>query len=194
MEIALNPERRYTYADYLTWADGVRKEILNGIVKIMSPAPARLHQRISRCLTDQFSQFLKRKKCEVYYAPFDVRLPKLDQASDDAIYTVVQPDICIVCDPEKLDDRGCIGAPELIAEIVSPGSATRDIKEKFVIYEEAGVLEYWIVRPEEKSVEVFLLSEKGKYELGGIYTETDKVPVAILNKELEIDLAEVFFE
>ena len=194
MEISLSPDKRYSYADYLTWADQVRREILNGIVKLMSPAPARMHQKVSMRILKPFINFLDHKKCEVYHAPFDVRLPKMGSTENTAIYTVVQPDICVVCDQSKLDNRGCLGAPDLIVEIVSQGSAIRDIKEKFEIYQEAGVLEYWIVRPEDPSVEVFLLSQAGKYEHKGIHTVGDLVPVSIFNGELLVDLAEVFRE
>ena len=102
--------------------------------------------------------YLENKKCEVFHAPFDVRLPLMGATENEAIYTVVQPDICVVCDPSKLDTRGCLGAPDLIIEIVSPNNAGRDIKEKYDIYEKAGVFEYWIVRPSDQTVEVYLLS------------------------------------
>jgi len=194
MENILSSDKRYTYADYLTWADNVRRELFDGIIKLMSPAPARRHQEVSGNLFLQFGVFLKKKKCRVYQAPFDVRLPKADSDTDEETYTVVQPDICIICDPAKLDSRGCIGAPDLIVEIVSPGSAGRDIKEKFDLYEQAGVLEYWIVRPYDQSVEVYLLSENGRYLRGGSYVFEDCVPVSIFGHELQIDLAEVFEE
>ena len=194
MELSISSERRYSYADYLTWIDNVRREIFDGIVKLMSPAPARLHQQISTQLMWQLSTFLRQKKCKVYHAPFDVRLPQADVKDNDQIYTVVQPDICVICDISKLDEQGCLGAPDLIIEIVSPSSASRDIKEKFEIYQKSGVREYWIVRPYDKSAEVFLLSDKGKYELRGIYVSGDLVPVSIFNDQLEINLTEVFEE
>ncbi|MDR2692515.1 MAG: Uma2 family endonuclease, partial [Dysgonamonadaceae bacterium] len=124
-------------------------------------------------------------------APFDVRLPKSGETADNKIYTVVQPDICVVCDPQKLDDNGCIGAPDLIVEIQSPSTAKRDLNEKFFKYEEAGVKEYWVVYPKEKALTVFLLQENGKYNDGTTYEYEGKVPVSIF-KGLEIDLKELF--
>jgi len=192
MELKLSLNQKYSYADYLTWIDDVRKELFNGIVKLMSPAPAYMHQKISGNLYLQFGNYLKKKQCQVFHAPFDVRLPKQGETDDAKIHTVVQPDICIVCDRAKLDARGCLGAPDLIVEIVSPGSAGRDIKEKFQIYEEAGVWEYWIVRPEEQSVTVFLLGADGLYQRGVSYVNGDKILVSIFKNELVVDLSEIF--
>ena len=194
MELSLSPDKRYTYSDYLTWADNVRRELFDGIIKIMSPAPAYLHQKVSGNLFLQFGNYLKKRKCQVFHAPFDVRLPKLETTENEQIYTVVQPDLCIVCDRSKLDARGCLGAPDLIIEIVSLGNAARDIKEKYEIYEQAGVLEYWLVRPYEQSTEVFILNERGKYERGGTYITGDFVPVSIFGEDFKIDLSDIFEE
>jgi len=192
MELKLSLNQKYSYADYLTWIDDVRKELYNGIVKLMSPAPAYMHQKISMRISNEFYNYLKKKQCQVFHAPFDVRLPKQGETEDAKIFTVVQPDICIVCDRAKLDARGCLGAPDLIVEIVSPGSVGRDIKEKFQIYEEARVLEYWIVRPEEQSVTVFLLGADGRYGSVVSYVNGDKIPVSIFKNELVVDLTDIF--
>ena len=191
----LNPDlnKRYSYADYLTWLDDVRRELFNGFIQLMSPSASRIHQKISRKLVRYLDNYLYKKECEVYYAPSDVRLPKLQsEKSDKQIYTVVQPDIFVVCDPEKLDDRGCCGAPDLIIEIVSPQNAKRDVHDKFKIYEEHGVLEYWIVFPNDQTVNVFLLNESRKYQNIGLYAGDDKIPVNIFNGDLQVDLTEVF--
>jgi Uma2 family endonuclease len=189
----LDLNKRYTYADYLTWMDDVRRELYDGFIRLMSPAPSRNHQKISTQLTRILSNFLLHKTCEVYHAPSDVRFPKdKTKQSDKQVYTVLQPDLYIVCDLSKLDDKGCLGAPDLIIEIVSPKNPKRDLKDKFDIYKEHGVREYWIVNPNDENVNVFVLDEKGKYQLVGMYAEDDKIPVNIFNGDLKVDLTEVF--
>jgi len=189
----LDLNKRYTYADYLTWMDDVRRELHDGFIKLMTPAPSRSHQRVSSNLNGIFWYYLRNKNCQVYSAPSDVRFPKnTTSKSNQQVYTVLQPDLYIVCDLAKLDDRGCMGAPDLIIEIVSPKNSKRDLKDKFDIYQEQGVREYWIVNPNDENVNVFVLDEKGKYQLVGMYAEDDKIPVNIFNGELKVDLTEVF--
>jgi len=189
----LDLNKRYTYADYLTWMDDVRRELYDGFIKLMSPAPSRKHQKISTNLTRIIGNFLVHKKCEVYHAPSDVRFPKNnDSKSDKQVYTVLQPDLYIVCDLSKLDDRGCLGAPDLVIEIISAKNSKRDIKDKFEIYQEHGVREYWIVNPNDENVTVFVLDEKGKFQFVGIYAEDDKIPVNIFTGDLKVDLTKVF--
>ena len=140
-----------------------------------------------------FNVFLKKQKCEceLYVSPFDVRLPLNSRKKKDSeIYTVVQPDICLICDLSKLDDRGCIGAPDLIIEITSDSNSKRDVKDKFELYQENGVKEYWIARPSEKTVERFYL-EKGKYAYKGTFTD-DEIISPIVMPEMKIDLKEIF--
>jgi Uma2 family endonuclease len=133
----------------------------------------------------------KKGKCHVYYAPFDVRLPLHGSTDDDKVYDVVQPDICVICDMTKLDDKGCIGAPDLVVEVLSPSTLKYDWNYKFNLYEAAGVREYWIVDPKTKTANVFLLQPDGKYDLGTVYDNSQRVPVSIL-EGLEIDLDEIF--
>lgn len=154
----LDLNKSYTYADYLMWQLKERVELIKGKIMAMSPAPARMHQKILRKINRAFDSHFAEHLCEVYFAPFDVRLP--DEKGN--IKTVVQPDLCVICDPSKLDDRGCLGAPDLVVEILSPGNSKREMKDKFELYQENGVAEYWVVRPEEKNIQIFLL-EKGKY-------------------------------
>ncbi|GAP72360.1 hypothetical protein SAMD00024442_3_76 [Candidatus Symbiothrix dinenymphae] len=189
-----NP-RLYTYADYLMWADDKRREIINGVVYDLFRAPTRWHAKISTNIVLAVGWFIKRRKgkCEVYHAPFDVRFPKKGEVADNKIYTVVQPDICVVCDPKKLDKAGCIGAPDLIVEVQSPSTTKRDMREKFDLYEESGVREYWVVYPKEKGLTIFLLQENGKYDDGTTYEYPSKAPVSIF-EGLEIDLEELFEE
>jgi Uma2 family endonuclease len=141
----------------------------------MMPSPARIHQKISRELILQFGNFLKGKPCELYAAPFDVRLfPKKDLSDT----TVVVPDILVVCDQSKLDDRGCIGAPDLIIEILSPSNIAHDTIRKFRKYLAAGVREYWIVNPAQKTVDVHTL-DSGRY-ITMLYEAEEDIPVTVL--------------
>ncbi|EQA01011.1 Uma2 family endonuclease [Glaesserella parasuis] len=148
----------YSYGDYLKWKFQERVEIIKGKIMAMSPAPNRLHQRISMKLTKAFLDVFDGHQCELYVAPFDVRFPD----SNGKIKTVVQPDLCVICDPNKLDEKGCIGAPDLIVEILSPGNSKREMKDKYELYQEQGVSEYWIVRPEEQHIQIYVL-ENGRY-------------------------------
>jgi Uma2 family endonuclease len=191
MEVLLDPKKQYTYADYLTWLDDKRRELVNGFVYMMT-APNMRHQRVSMSLVAELYNIIKRNKgkCEVFHAPFDVRLPKNGEKKNNMIDTVVQPDICIVCDLSKLDERGCLGAPDFIAEIQSPSTARYDLTEKFNLYEAVGVREYWVVFL-DKAIQVFLLQPDGKYDNGTLY-ETGKIPVTIFDG-IEIDLNDIFW-
>lgn len=183
-------DKIYTYKDYLKWSDDERWELINGTAYSMTPSPSRTHQKISRELFSRFYDYLKDKNCEVYYSPFDVRLP-VGEEKDEDIKNVVQPDLAVICDQTKLDERGCKGAPDLIVEIVSPSTAKRDLKDKFYLYERAGVREYWIVQSINNTVMVFKLKENKEYGKPDMYTEEDKIKVGIFD-ELVIDLKEVF--
>ncbi|MDR1727824.1 MAG: Uma2 family endonuclease, partial [Acidobacteriota bacterium] len=157
-------EQRYTYADYCTWNDGERWELIDGAPYLMSPAPGRRHQEISGELFAQLHNFLEGKPCKVYIAPFDVRL---DAGGEDD--TVCQPDIIVVCDTSKLDEKGCKGAPDLAVEVLSPSSTRMDGVVKLEKYREAGVREYWIVSPDARGVQAFLL-DGGRYYVA-VYTD-----------------------
>ena len=181
---------RFTYGDYLLWPEQERWELVHGEAFAMTPAPSRAHQRAVIAMGSQFYQQLLGKQCEVYCAPFDVRLPTSDQ-KDEEIETVIQPDLLVVCDSSKLDDKGCKGAPDLVVEVVSPHSAIMDLKIKFALYEKAGVKEYWIVHPNERIVMVFTLGANGEYGKPAVYAQEDRISVAPL-VEVEIDLQPVF--
>jgi len=188
--LAQKKDEVFRYGDYLKWDDGERWELIDGVAYNMTPAPSRFHQRVSGQLFLQFGNFLSNSSCEVYAAPFDVRLPEGDEA-DEAITTVVQPDISVVCDPSKLDDKGCKGSPDLIVEILSPATARKDLKEKFLRYERAGVREYWIADPSGKTVTVFKRSDAGLFGRPDVYGEEERIKVGIF-EDLEIDLQPVF--
>ncbi|MGD9567226.1 MAG: Uma2 family endonuclease [Sedimentibacter sp.] len=181
-------QEKYSYADYLTWDEGIRIEILDGIAYMQS-APSRIHQEVLMEISKQFAVYLTGKSCKVYPAPFCVRLD--DEKDNEDIKNVVEPDITIVCDKLKLDDKGCKGAPDLIAEILSLSTAKNDRLLKFNMYEKAKVKEYWIVEPEQKIISVFTLQSNKKYGRPEIYTEEDKIKVSIFS-DFEIDLESVF--
>jgi len=183
----LDPNKTYSYADYLKWQIDEYVELIKGKVFKMSPSPSASHQRVSRNLSLELGIFLKGKTCQMFVAPFDVRLKRTE---DDQIYTVVQPDLCVICDPSKIDEKGCFGAPDLIVEIISPATSRKDVKDKFELYQEVGVTEYWVVEPLDKLVDVFILKE-GKYALVKKYVFDDLVPVNIL-PGFSVDMKEVF--
>ncbi|MCL2650168.1 MAG: Uma2 family endonuclease [Candidatus Azobacteroides sp.] len=192
----LDETKRYTYADYLTWFDSKRRELIDGFIRMMSPAASTRHARVSSKLVYKLTAFIERRKgkCLVFNAPFDVRLPDNKKGTaNDKIYTVLQPDICLVCDLSKLDKKGCLGAPDLVIEIQSPGTTRYDATEKLDAYEKAGVSEYWLVYPIEGAIMVYILQENGKYDRGTIYQYEGKVPVMAL-EGLKIDLEELFEE
>jgi len=187
----LDFNKTYTYADYLTWEVKERLELLRGKIALMSPAPNLEHQRISRKLFLKIGAYLETRNCEVFAAPFDVRLKRNDKSSDDReIYTVVQPDICVVCDPEKLDTRGCLGAPDLVIEILSPGNTQHELREKYCLYEENSVQEYWVVSPPERFILIYLLNPEGKFLGQRPLTIEDTLTTAIM-PGLEIQLRKV---
>jgi len=184
----LDLEKRYTYADYLTWQFDEMVELIKGKVFRMSPAPSNRHQEISINLAGEIKHFLKNNLCKLRTAPFDVRFVK--NIDDKEITTVTQPDLCVICDKSKLDEKGCLGAPDFIIEILSPASSSKDVHEKYDLYEEFGVKEYWIVEPAIGMVDIFLLKDE-KYYLKGKYTKGDIITVQTL-PGLEIDLNEIF--
>ena len=189
----LDLSRRYTYADYLKWKFSETVELIKGKIFKMSPAPDLFHQRVSGNLYGNIFAYLKGKSCDVFHAPFDVRLPlPPDKIKNEEIDTVVQPDIFVICDQNKLDMKGCIGAPDWIIEILSPSTAQKDLGEKFDIYEHAGVKEYWIAHPHEHTLLVYRLGGNGKF-VGEPrpFVRSDKVPSRIFD-DLLIDLEEIF--
>jgi Uma2 family endonuclease len=154
--------QQHTYGEYLTWSDDHRAELIDGIAYIKEPpAPSRLHQELVGKLYYQVCTALEGKPCHVYIAPFDVRLPTSDEA-DEKIDTVVQPDVLIVCDRHKLDQRGMRGAPDWLAEVLSPSTATHDQVIKLPVYERAGVPEVWLIHPTDRTLTIYRL-EDGRY-------------------------------
>jgi Uma2 family endonuclease len=183
----------YTFADYLQWQFKERVEIIKGKLFKMA-MPSEKHQRVSANFHGYFWSYLKGKNCKTYHPPFDVRLmkpPHHRKITDKSIYTVVQPDITVVCDMSKIDTKGCYGAPDLIIEILSPSTSAKDLKDKKEVYEFSGVKEYWIVSPEDETVVVCLLNDQGKYIFDNYYANTETIKVHIF-EDLEIDLKDIF--
>ena len=188
----LDATKTYSYADYLTWKFDEFAELIKDRLVQPVAGPSRLHQKYLFNLSLIVGTFLKNKPCEACFAPFDVRLTTAGANGDQQIATVVQPDISVICDLAKLDDRGCVGAPDWIIEILSPGNTSRDTKTKFDLYEESGVLEYWIVFPGVKTVAVYVL-ENERYQLAGEFYEPGPIPVRTL-PGLLLEWTEVFAE
>ncbi len=179
----------YTYADYLTWEIDEMVELIRGKIFRQAAAPRVIHQRISGRIFNTLYNFLEGKPCEVFSAPFDVRLPVASKRNED-IDTVVQPDLCVVCDAEKVDDRGCLGAPDLIVEILSPGNNKKDIKLKYEVYEASGVKEYWVIHPDERTLLIYTL-KSGSYHSSRLFTSGDRIGSVSL-PGFELDLEKIF--
>jgi len=185
----LDLNKTYTYADYLKWTMDEYVELIKGKIFQMSPAPYSFHQAILTNIFVPFGQYFKGHQCKLFVAPFDVRIPN-KSFKDEDIITVVQPDICVICDPAKIDLRGCLGAPDLLVEIVSKSTIKKDINEKFNLYEAAGVREYWIVFPSDKFVAVYYL-EGEKYVLKANFEVGEKL-VSHIFPDFEMPVDEVF--
>ncbi|WP_394752162.1 Uma2 family endonuclease [Crenothrix sp.] len=189
----LDLNQTYSYADYLTWAFDDALELIKGKIMLMSPAPNVNHQRIERDLFLKIGNYLEGKQCEAFAAPFDVRLydrRKSILASED-IHTVVQPDICVICKPELLDQQGCNGAPDWIIEILSKGNSKREMKIKYALYQESGVTEYWLVYPEQHAIHQFVLDDKGQYQFKQMVTDEDMITPHLF-PELAINVTDIF--
>lgn len=172
-------EPLYTYADYRHWPEDERWELIDGVAYCMSPAPTRSHQDMVGHLYRQIADFLDDKPCQVYVAPFDVRLPDKVSARDDEILTVVQPDISVICDPDKLDEAGCLGAPDWIIEVLSPNTAAKDHIRKRILYERRGVREYWLVHPVDHVLTRYVL-DAGRYGMPLIEETVGTTEVGVL--------------
>lgn len=168
--MALPQEKTYTIEDIYNLPEGTRAELIDGQIYYMAP-PSRMHQEISMFLSYSITDYIKQKhgSCKVYAAPFAVFLNK-----DDINY--VEPDISVICDPSKLDDKGCHGAPDWIIEIASPSTQSMDYGIKLFKYRTAGVREYWIVNPVKKVVNVFDFENE---QQSGVYSFGDEIPVTI---------------
>jgi Uma2 family endonuclease len=179
----------YSYADYLKWQFAERLELFRGKIFKMSPAPSSAHQKVSSNTHGLLWTHFKKHNCNLYAAPFDVRLVK-SKARDEKVLTVVQPDLCVICDEDKLDEKGCNGAPDLVVEILSPGNSKKEMGIKFDLYEENGVKEYWIIEPIEKTILVYALQNE-KFIGQKPLIEDDKIRSPLF-PELNFAVKEIF--
>jgi Uma2 family endonuclease len=186
----LDASLTYSYANYLNWLFPERVELIKGKIFKMSPAPSSVHQEIVGNIFLKLGNFLKKQSCKVYLSPFDVRFPK-ESHHDKAIFTVLQPDICVICDKSKIDARGCIGAPDLVVEVLSPGNTKMELLNKYRVYEEFGVKEYWVVSQSDQSILIYTLTEMGKFQPSKIFTLSEKITSTVL-PGFELALDDVF--
>ncbi len=191
----LDPDGTYSYADYLTWQLDESVELIKGKIMAMSPAPNVKHQRIALKLLRPIDNYFLRKSCEVFMAPFDVKLydRRKSLLTNREAFSVVQPDLCVICDQDKLTEQGCDGAPDWIIEILSPGNNRREVRLKYDLYEESGVTEYWLVFPYEQIVQQFVLDDSSKYQLRALYPGNETAAPHLF-PDLQIDLNDVFAE
>ncbi len=185
----LDLNKAYTYADYLKWTFEERVELIKGKIFKMSPAPNRSHQDLSSYLHLAIGNHLKGKNCKLYSAPFDVRIPRKSK-NDKDIITVLQPDLCVICDKAILDAKGCLGAPDIVVEILSPSNSAMELDKKYEIYREAGVKEYWIVSPQDKTFLVYTLKD-GAYIPSRLMAVGHTVTSSVL-QGFSLDLTDLF--
>ena len=182
---AIKLDKKYTYADYYSWNDDNRWELIDGTVYAMAPGPSPTHQSTIGKLFWHLQSYLRDKSCEVFMSPLDVRLN-----ADTSDNTVVQPDLIIVCDKSKIDSRGIVGAPDFVAEVLSPYTAKHDMDRKYKAYMKAGVKEYWIIDPFNKMLMAHILHD-GKYEGKPYFQDDAAVPVTVL-EDCTISLVDLF--
>ena len=189
----LDLNKRYTYGDYLKWKFTERVELIRGKIFKMSPAPNTAHQRISGELFYALKTYFNKSLCKVFHAPFDVTLPIANKKNKNQQTTVVQPDIVVVCDETKLDKQGCNGVPDLVVEILSPGNTKKEMKFKFEAYQEAKILEYWLIDPQRQFMMFYSLNDEDIYVGSVPYTDEDVFESKVL-KGFQLPLSRIFID
>lgn len=191
MSLPLKDHEHHSYGDYLHWPEEERYELIDGLAYAMTPAPGRRHQEVVLEMARQIADALEGHRCRVYVAPFDVRLPRGEEA-DERIDTVVQPDLSVICDPTKLDARGCRGAPDWVSEVLSPGTAAHDQIRKRAVYERHAVPELWLVHPADRLVMIYRHGAAG-YGKPAVHELEGELSPEVL-PEIRIDWARVLRE
>jgi Uma2 family endonuclease len=186
---AVKRERHFTYKDYKLWPDDERWELIDGAAYLMA-APNRPHQEVVGEVFRDLANFLRGKTCRVYVSPFDVLLPAFDGQDEDEVDTVVQPDVAVFCDPEKLTDKGATGAPDLAVEVLSPWTMKKDLSEKFRAFERAGVREYWVIDPAHRTLMAYV-RVGDRFGDGALFPSQSKVSSAVV-EGFDLPLSEVF--
>ncbi|MBB6239339.1 Uma2 family endonuclease [Pedobacter sp. AK013] len=186
----LDASLTYSYSNYLNWLFPERVELIKGKIFKMSPAPSSFHQIITGKIYRRLGNFLEKHPCRVFISPFDVRFPK-ESENNKEIFTVLQPDICVICDGNKVDARGCIGAPDLVVEVLSPGNTKMELLNKYRVYEEFSVKEYWVVSQGDQTILIYTLNEMGKFRPSKIFTLSEKITSKVL-PGFELALDDVF--
>ena len=190
--IAAEPDleyNAYTYADYINFSFDYMVELIRGRIYKMTPAPSSRHQIVAGNLHYLMRANFTEKNCQIFIAPLDVILPVYNQKKDSP-NTVVQPDLCIICDHEKIQEAGCFGAPDLIIEIISPHTSKKDLTKKYEVYEEVGVREYWIVFPKEEIIETYVLIN-AKFSRGETFVQPDQIYSTIF-PDLSFPVQDIF--
>lgn len=186
--MSLNPidHKTYTYDDYLNFDEDEIVEIIDGRISAMSPAPSTLHQQLIMEISFEIKNYIRNKngECTVITAPYDVVLKNSNEDIKNS-KNIVQPDISIICDKNKITDKCCVGSPDMIVEIASPSNFRDDYIKKLNLYERFKIKEYWIVNPMKKSILIYTLTDNG-YGAPDMYNFNDKIKVSIF-KDLEID-------
>jgi Uma2 family endonuclease len=184
-------DRRYTYADYCTWPEDERWELIDGVAWNMSPAPSSWHQGILGDLHIQVAPYVKGTRCRVFLAPFDVLLPESGSQSEADVPNVVQPDLTGICDASRITERGCFGAPDWVVEILSPWTLKKDLDAKFALYERNAIREYWVIDPGSRTVHVYRLEASGRYGDSIIFEKDAEIPCPI-GSGIVVRIAEMF--
>ncbi len=184
-------DRRYTYADYRTWPDDERWELIDGVAWNMSPAPSTRHQAILGELYVQVAPRVKGSPCRVFLAPFDVLLPESAVQSEDDVPNVVQPDLVGTCSASRITERGCFGSPDWVVEILSPWTLKKDLDAKFALYERNRIQEYWVIDPGSRTVHVYRLEPSGRYGDPAIHERDSEVPCPV-GSGIVVSLAALF--
>lgn len=186
---AFRQDQRYNLVDYLSWDNDERWELIDGYPYALA-APGTAHQKVAGRIYSQIESYLENQPCEVFIAPFDVIFDPV-HVKDEEKKNVVQPDVTIVCDEKKITSRGCEGVPDMVVEVLSPGTWKRDLNDKFNLYQFSGIKEYWVVSPADASIVVYVRNESGRFQQKGIYNKEDAIQLEVL-PNLKIDLKRIF--